>query len=41
MSELRKGVYILPNLFTSASLFCGFYALIGAVEVSLRGGGGF
>ena len=22
-----KTVYILPNLFTTASLFCGFYAL--------------
>jgi CDP-diacylglycerol--serine O-phosphatidyltransferase len=25
---LRKGVYILPNLFTSAGLFAGFYAII-------------
>ena len=28
----RKGIYILPNLFTSASLFGGFYALIAAVQ---------
>jgi CDP-diacylglycerol--serine O-phosphatidyltransferase len=25
---LRKGVYILPNLFTSAGLFAGFYSVI-------------
>jgi CDP-diacylglycerol--serine O-phosphatidyltransferase len=25
---LRKGVYILPNLFTSAGLFAGFYSII-------------
>src|SRR5712692_7009426 len=25
---LRKGVYILPNLFTSAGLFSGFYSII-------------
>lgn len=27
---MKRGVYILPNLFTSGSLFCGFYALIAA-----------
>jgi CDP-diacylglycerol--serine O-phosphatidyltransferase len=25
---LRKGVYLLPNLFTSAGLFAGFYSII-------------
>src|SRR6266852_1459539 len=25
---LRKGVYLLPNLFTSAGLFSGFYSII-------------
>src|SRR5262249_13812461 len=25
---LRKGVYILPNLFTSGGLFAGFYSII-------------
>lgn len=29
---MKKGIYILPNLMTSASLFCGFYALIAAVK---------
>lgn len=28
----RRGVYILPNLFTSASLFSGFYAIVSAME---------
>jgi CDP-diacylglycerol--serine O-phosphatidyltransferase len=27
----RKSIYILPNLFTAASLFCGFYAIISAM----------
>lgn len=26
----RRSVYILPNLFTTASLFCGFYAILAA-----------
>jgi len=26
--RLRRGIYILPSLFTVASLFCGFYSLI-------------
>ena len=28
VSPLRKGVYLLPNLCTTAGLFCGFYAII-------------
>jgi len=28
----KKGIYVLPNLFTTASLFCGFYAIIAAVK---------
>lgn len=28
----RRGVYILPNLFTSCSLFGGFYAIIAAIQ---------
>jgi CDP-diacylglycerol--serine O-phosphatidyltransferase len=27
----RKSIYIVPNLFTAASLFCGFYAIISAM----------
>jgi CDP-diacylglycerol--serine O-phosphatidyltransferase len=28
----KKGIYILPNLFTSFSLFCGFYAIIASIQ---------
>ena len=28
----RLGIYLLPNLFTSAALFCGFYAIISAID---------
>ena len=31
-SRVRRGVYILPNLFTTASLFTGFMAVIWAAE---------
>ena len=30
--SMRKGIYILPNLFTSASLFCGFFALLRTLQ---------
>jgi len=26
--DFRRGIYILPNLFTTCSLFCGFYAIV-------------
>jgi CDP-diacylglycerol--serine O-phosphatidyltransferase len=28
----KRGIYILPNLFTSCSLFGGFYAIIAAIQ---------
>ncbi len=28
----RRGFYLLPNLMTTASLFCGFYALVAAIH---------
>jgi CDP-diacylglycerol--serine O-phosphatidyltransferase len=28
----RKGIYMLPNLFTLAALFCGFYAIVMAIN---------
>ena len=31
-SSRKKGIYILPNLFTSASLFGGFYAIIASIQ---------
>jgi hypothetical protein len=30
--NIRKGIYILPNLFTSASLFAGFYAIVATLN---------
>lgn len=29
---LKKGIYLLPNLFTTAALFCGYYAIISAMN---------
>jgi len=37
MSNVKRGVYILPNLFTSANLFFGFLAIIHALKVTLNG----
>ena len=28
----RRGIYIVPNLFTTAALFCGFFAIIQAMQ---------
>ena len=28
----RRGIYVLPNLFTTAALFCGFYAIVQAMN---------
>jgi CDP-diacylglycerol--serine O-phosphatidyltransferase len=33
---LRKGVYILPNLFTTAGLFAGFYSIIATLNHDYR-----
>ena len=30
--RLRRGIYLLPNLFTTAALFAGFYAVVVAME---------
>ena len=32
MSRRRRGVYLLPNLFTTAALFAGFYAIVAAMN---------
>jgi len=29
---MKRGVYMLPNLLTSASLFCGFYSVVKSLE---------
>lgn len=30
--QMRRGVYILPNLFTTAGLFAGFFAIVAAMN---------
>ncbi|MCB0272989.1 MAG: CDP-diacylglycerol--serine O-phosphatidyltransferase [Bdellovibrionales bacterium] len=37
MAGLGRGIYVLPNLFTSANLFLGFYAIIRAVQITMEG----
>jgi len=32
MNGMRKGIYILPNLITAGSLFCGFFALLRTLQ---------
>lgn len=30
--NMKKGIYVLPNLFTTASLFCGFYSTVASMK---------
>lgn len=30
--RLRRGIYLLPNMFTALNLFCGFYAIVAATQ---------
>lgn len=30
--DRRRGIYVLPNLVTTAGLFCGFYAIIASIS---------
>lgn len=30
--NLRRGIYLLPNLFTTMNMFCGFYAIIASID---------
>ncbi len=30
--QQRRGIYLLPNLFTTAGLFAGFYAIVSAIR---------
>lgn len=32
----RRGIYLLPNLFTTAALFCGFFAIVQAMQGSFE-----
>jgi hypothetical protein len=29
---IRKGIYLLPNLLTTAALFAGFFAVVAAMD---------
>ncbi len=29
---MRRGIYLLPNIFTSLNIFCGFYAVIVSID---------
>ena len=30
--KLRRGIFILPNIFTSLNLFCGFFSIIASID---------
>ncbi|MCP4749173.1 MAG: CDP-diacylglycerol--serine O-phosphatidyltransferase [Desulfobacteraceae bacterium] len=30
--KFKRGIYLLPNLFTAANMFCGFYAAIASIN---------
>lgn len=30
--KIKKGIYVLPNLFTTGSLFAGFYSIVASIE---------
>lgn len=34
--SMRKGIYILPNLFTTGSLFAGFYSMVAGINGDYR-----
>lgn len=36
--KVQKGIYLLPSFFTSCSLFCGFYAVISAINATDNSG---
>jgi CDP-diacylglycerol---serine O-phosphatidyltransferase len=31
-ARFKKGIYVLPNLFTTASLFMGFYSIVASIQ---------
>ncbi len=31
-TRLKKGIYLIPSLFTTGNLFCGFFSMIAAIE---------
>lgn len=30
--KIKRGIYILPNAFTSLNIFCGFFAIVSAID---------
>lgn len=36
--SMKKGIYILPNLFTTGSLFAGFYGMVASIDGDYRTG---
>src|ERR1039457_1728797 len=34
--NMKKGIYILPNLFTTGSLFAGFYSMVATMNGDFR-----
>ena len=36
---MKRGIYLLPNLLTTANLFCGFYGIIAAIQNDFRTAG--
>src|SRR5579871_4375939 len=41
-TKLRRGIFLLPALFTSANLLCGYYAVVAAIHgaVAIASGSG-
>ncbi|OQA34075.1 MAG: CDP-alcohol phosphatidyltransferase [Betaproteobacteria bacterium ADurb.Bin341] len=33
----RRGIYLVPNLFTTAALFCGFFAIVQSMQGNFKG----
>ena len=31
--QFKRGIYILPNLFTSMNLFCGYYSILASIQL--------
>ena len=31
-AQLKKGIYLIPSLFTTGNLFCGFFSMVAAIE---------
>ena len=40
ISPPRRGIYLLPNLFTTACLFAGFYSIVAAIDRNFALAGG-